>query len=442
MQKLYSGNLKKDFVRFSVPCITNLLVFSLYSVVDGFYVSRYVGESALAAVNLCAPFMYLLYCIGITLASGAGTLIAAAIGSGHGKLADFVFSENLVVTLASGAAITTASLVFLKPICSFLASGSDNTAEVCEYLGTLAPFFAFVIAEYSLEFLVKVDGAPKLTMITVPSACVLNIIGDRLLMGTFGMGIRGAAIATGICQLLSTSVFLIYILKSKDGLFHFRRFKPDFSIYARLLPTGAADGCMEVCSAVVTWLYNRLLMKYAGTDGVAAYTVITYATVIVFNIVTGISQGIEPLVSFHNGAGKAENCRKLYKYALNAGITVSLICFAVYEIFATSLTGLFVDGHALEIAVRALRIYSFAYLMMEINIISSGYLTALQKPGYALTVSIGRSVAVHSAVLLVINFTAGTEYIWYAAVINELITMAASLFFVYRTNVRNNSIGL
>ena len=435
MKSLYSGNLKRDYARFCFPCIANLIVFSIYSIVDCLFVSHYVGADALAAVTLSHPYMSILFSIGITLAVGAGTLIAEALGEKNQKRADFIFSENLIVTIILGIIICIPALIFLKPFSLFLGADASTINHTADYIGSIAPFSVFFIMEYNLEFLVKTDGNPTLSLFTVIGTSLLNIFLDWLFVAIWGMGTFGAGLATGISQTIATLIFLSYILFSKNGLFHFHRFKWDLSLYKNLIPLGFADGSMEVLSAIMVLLYNNMLEKNIGTDGVAAFGVVIYIFNLVFNMSTGVTQGMEPLVSYHLGAENRQNCKKLYRYALTLQLILGIAVFLVCEIFTDEIVGLFYQPQettAIALSVYGLRRYACCFVLLGFNLLTSGYMTALCRPVPALTISLGRAFFVHATALFCIFALFGINNIWWSVVISEGVVAVVSLVLLLK----------
>lgn len=435
MLSLSSGNLKRDYARFCIPCITNLIVFSLYSIIDGLFVSHCVGAEAMAAVSLSHPFLSVLFCLGITLAVGGSTLIARSLGEKNQEQADFIFSQNLVVTILAGILIGILMLCFLRPVSLFLGADTDTLSHTLDYLGSIAPFSLFFIMEYNLEFLVKTDGNPLLSLITVTSCSLFNIFLDWLFVARFGMGTFGAGLATGISQTIASAIFLSYILFSKKGLFHFKKFKWNLKIYGRLLALGAADGSMEILSAILVLIYNRILNEHLGTTGVAAFGTVIYLNNLVFNMNTGVTQGMEPLVSYHKGAGEQKACSRLFRYALTLQLCLSVVAFICCEFFTGPIVRLFFresDMAVCELAIYGLKIFAFVFLLMGFNLLCSGYMTAQCRPGSALTISLGRAFFIHALMLFLVLKLFGIDRIWWAAVISEGIMALTSLILMLR----------
>lgn len=433
MSALSSGDLRKDYIGFAVPSVIGLAVFSLYSMVDGIFVGRLVGPEALASVNLSAPFLNLLFSLAITLAVGTGTLIAAALGEGRRERANALFSQNLVTAAAMGLVIGAVVLLFLGPLCRALGAAEDTLGNTKAYVGTIACFAPFFVLEYNLEVLVKTDGHPRLSMGTVIAASLMNLTLDWLFIGPLEMGVFGAALATGLSQTMAALVFLGHFLLGKNRSLRPGRFRFDVSVLARVIPIGLPDGSMELCAAGMTWLYNRLAMRAFGTMGVAAFTVVTYVNLILLNILSGTSQGMQPLVSYHAGAGQERSCRKLLGYALGAQALLGLAGTVFLELFAGGVAGLFFgpeEEAVRHLAAGFLRKYSFCFLVLGFNLVSAGYLTARERALPALCISAGRGFVLQAAVLLLLFALFGGGGLWWAALGSELLVAGLSLCFL------------
>ena len=435
MNALSSGNLKRDYARFAVPTVISLAVFSLYSMVDGIFVGRFIGAEALAAVNLGAPFLNILFSVAMLLAVGTGTRVAALLGEGRQEDADRLFTQNVVVAAAFGVVITVLTVVLDEPICRLLGARDDTLADTKSYVGTLAWFSMFFILEYNLEVLVKTDGHPRLAMVTVICASALNAVLDWYFIDKLHWGIFGAAFATGLSQLLATCIFLAHFLFGKRRLLHLRRFRLDLRIYRRLLPIGVPDGLVELCTAGMTWLYNRTILRFLGTAGVAAFTPVTYVNTVMLNVLTGASQGMQPLVSYHRGAGEPESGRRLLRYAIFAQGALALVCFGVLQGFAPRVAELFLGANAHVIrdeTVHILRRFAFSYLVLGFNIVCAGYLTASERPAPALAITAGRGFVVQGLMVLSLAALFGIEGVWWAPLTAELLVAAFSASIIRR----------
>ena len=334
---LLSGKgLKHDFVQFVSATVVSQVVFSLYSMVDGLMVSLGVNEYAMSAVNLAIPFTNALFSIAVLFAVGSSTLIAIAIAQDKRHEANTLFSQNFATLLILGAVATALVLLFLEPFARLLGADEITLDYVKHYLLGLAPFSVCYLVSYNLEVLVKTDGFPRYALFTVIGGCLTNCVLDYIAIFWLDMGVFGAAVATGISQLVTCISYFAHFF-SKKCTFRLCKFRFDPHLYARILPIGLADGVTELCTGLMIFLFNRTVLKYIGTDGVVTYTVIAYVTSLIIQLMVGISQGSQPLVSFQYGRGDRAACRKLLRYALTTVCIAAPVLFLGLYVFAPQL---------------------------------------------------------------------------------------------------------
>lgn len=434
MSSLESGSLKRDFSRFVVPTILSLLVFSLYSTIDGIFVSKGVGELAMSAVNLCLPFTNFLFSIAVIFAVGTSTIIANRLGHGDKDSASSLFTQNLLVLTVIGIGITALVFAFLTPFAKLLGGGDGTLEYVKQYLTGLVPFSLCFIVSYNLEVLIKTDGYPRLATISVTTGCLANCVLDYVFIFVFDWGVWGAAVATGSSQLLTCVLYFIHFLGPKST-FRLTRFRFDGGIYRRLLPLGIPDGSTELCTGLMLFLFNRVVLALMGNDGIISYTIIGYVNTLVVMCMVGVSQGTQPLVSYHRGKGDVGKCRTLLRYGLTTTAAMAVGIFVLLFALAKPLVGLFlhdVSPETFAFAVHAFRSYIPCFLLMGFNVVISGYLIALERPTQAIIVSLGRGFAVQSVCLLLLAWVQGGNAIWYAPLISEALCLVIALMFLSR----------
>lgn len=431
---LQGRSLLSQFLHYAAATVASLMVFSLYSIVDGLMVARGVGEYAMAAVNLAVPFTNILFSIAVIFAVGTSTLIAICLGQGRPEEANRLFSQNLVLLTAIGAVLSVLVLLFTEPFARLLGAEGVTLEYTTAYLRGLAPFALCFIISYNLEVLVKTDGAPRLAIVTVVCGCLCNCVLDYLAIFVFGLGAWGAAAATGASQLLTCVIYLRHFLRSRTT-FRPVRFRMDWRVYRRLIPIGVADGMTELCNGVMIFLFNRVILRCLGQEGLVSYTIIAYVNTLIINTMLGISQGSQPLVSYHCGKGDRTGCRTLLRWGLTAAAVMSAVIFAAVELFAPEIARLFLGAEQAAMAVsaaQALRRYGLAYLLMGFNILIAGYLTAIERPKGAICISLGRGLAVQAAALLTLAALFGGDAIWFAPPVSELLCAVMALAFLRR----------
>ncbi len=427
-------SLRKQFFRFSTATVASLMVFSLYSIVDGLFVARGVGEYAMSAVNLSVPFINLLFSIAVIFAVGTSTIIAYLLGQKNAQSANKLFSQNLVTLTVIGVTISVLVLVFTEPFALLLGADELTLEYTIHYLQGLAPFAVCFMISYNLEVLVKTDGRPRLALITVCVGCVTNCVLDYLAIFHWDMGIWGAAAATGVSQLLTCVIYMTHFF-GKHTTFHPVRFRMDWKIYRRLLPIGISDGLTELCNGLMIFLFNHTILRCIGTDGLVAYTIIAYANTLVINITMGISQGSQPLISFQNGREDGAAIGKLLGYGLRTMCGVAAVCFTALFLAAPALIGMCLpeaEPQMLAFSTDAFRRYSLCYLPVGFNIYIAGFLTAMERPVPAVAISTGRGLILQGSILLLLAAVFGGSSIWFAPLISELLCLGLSVFFLLR----------
>lgn len=432
MQKKQS--LLKQFFHFSAATVASLMVFSLYSIVDGLFVARGVGEYAMTAVNLSVPFVNLLFSIAVIFAVGTSTIIAYLLGQKNAQSANKLFSQNLVTLVVIGVTISVLVLAFTEPLARLLGAEEVTLEYTIHYLQGLAPFAVCFMISYNLEVLVKTDGRPRLALVTVCVGCVTNCVLDYLAIFHWGLGIWGAAAATGLSQLLTCIIYLTHFL-GKRTTFHPVRFRMDWKIYRRLLPIGISDGLTELCNGLMIFLFNHTILRCIGTNGLVAYTIIAYANTLVINITMGVSQGSQPLISFQNGRGDGTAIGNLLRYGLRTMCGIAAVCFTVLFLAAPKLVAVYLPeagAEMLTFATDAFRRYSLCYLPVGFNIYIAGFLTAMERPLPAVSISTGRGLILQGSILLLLAAVLGGSSIWFAPVISEVLCLGLSVFFLLR----------
>ena len=426
-------NLAKKFFKFTIPSIVSMWIFSLYSMVDGMFVAWGEGEHALTAVNLSLPFVSLIFTLGILLATGTSTVLSIALGQGDVEKARNYFNQNLFVVIVTTLVLSVVVLLNLDAVARFLGSAPENHHLVKEYVGVIAAFAVFFTVSYNLEVQVKADGAPHVSIIGVTSCGLMNVLLDYIFVMHFHWGVWGAALATGLSQATSTLVFVVYFLTHRYPL-RFGRFKPDFGAYRRIIPLGTADGLSELSNGFVMFLFNHIIQRVIGLDALVSYTIIGYVNTLVINCMIGIAHGIQPLSSFHLGAGERHMCHKFLAFGVRTAAVFAVIFFAGCQLLAAPIVGMFLehDSALFASSVSALRLYSFAFLLVGFNVVVSGFFTAMEHPFPSLTISFGRGLVLIAGCLLVLSSLFGATGIWLSPLASEAICLVSTVFFLVR----------
>ena len=429
-------SLKRKFICFVLPSMASMLVFNLYTMVDGIFIANYAGETALAAVNLAMPFINFMFAFSLLLSIGASTLISIHRGAGREERANQLFTMNTVVLSTLALLISVSCVILAEPLALFLGAASDTLQYVTEYLRIIGGFGFFFIVSYSFEVLIKADGFPQLSTFGVLLGAFTNVVLDALFVFGFHWGLAGAAWATGISQLLTFLVFFSHFLFSRKTHFHFTRFSLDLSQYKRIVPIGIADCITELSAGVIVFAFNHQILSIIGTSGVVSYTVMTYVYNLVLMAFVGIAQGCQPLVSYAVGQGDSATIKQVYRYGLVAAALTSALCFGGCVILTPQIVAIFIKPQEAALfasTVTSFRIYAICFLIMGYNVLTSGFFVALAKPKAALTLSLARGIVVILVCLLILSSALGAMGIWLTPTVSEGLCLIISLILMRST---------
>jgi len=381
-------------LRFTLPSIVMMVFTSIYGVVDGLFVSNFVGKTAFASVNLVMPFVMILGGMGFMLGTGGTALVSKILGEGDPDSANRTFSMMVLFTLALGAVLSAAGIVFMRPVSRFLGA-TDAMMDDCVLYGRIVTgfTFAFMLQNVFQSFFIAAEK-PKLGLKVTVAAGLTNMVLDALFIAVFKWGVAGAAIATGLSQCVGGVLPLVYFLRPNSSLLRLSPTRLRLRPILAACGNGSSELMSNISSSLVSMLYNLQLMRLAGEDGVSAYGVLMYVQFIFISIYIGYSIGCAPVVSYHSGAqhhGELKNL--LGKSVLLMGITgVALTALAMA--LADPLSRLFV-GYAAELFAltsHAFRLFAWSFLLAGFNIYTSGFFTALNNGGVSAAISFLRTL--------------------------------------------------
>lgn len=428
------SSLIKTFFRFVIPSIMAMWVFSFYTMVDGYFIANYVGELEFSAVNIAMPFVNSLFALAIIFGVGTSTIVGILLGKNKNKEANEVFSSVLGILILFSIVLTISFKVFLPQIVEFLGATKHTEIFVKQYLSIILYFCIFFMVSYNLEVMVKIDGFPILATVGVIISGVTNILLDYLFVAIFHWGITGAAIATGIAQVLSCVVFLFHFIFGKSKL-KIVKTKLKLNLLKQVIPIGLGDFLNEMSTSLIILLFNNFLPSTLGEKSLISYTVISYITLFILATMSGLTQGMQPLVSFYYGKKDKKSYRNILIFAITIAIILSLIAFAIVNIFTKDIVQIFLensDFDILSITYSGIHKYSLSYLIVGLNLLIGGFFAAMGHAKPAIILSLSRGfVFIFLALQFVIRFFKA-ENIWFAATISEGLSLIVAIFFLYR----------
>ncbi len=416
-------------VKYSIPSICMMIFMSIYSVVDGLFVSNFAGSTAFAAVNLIMPFIMVLGTVGTMIGSGGAAIVGKIRGEGDAVGANKAFSLFVFTSLIVGIICGIVGFAVMRPV-AYALGGRGELLDICVLYGSICmisvPFF---ILQFAFQTLFITAGKPKLGFaVTVVCGCA-NIVLDALLVGFLGFGVVGAAIATVTSETIGGVVPIIYFaMKSNTSHLHLVRPHLDWRMLGKACVNGSSEMVANIAVSVVNMLYNIQLLAYIGADGVAAYGVIMYVFMIYAAIFMGYSLAVQPLISFQYGAqNKVEVNSLLHKgvgFMLGAGVLMLIAA----EASAYGVSYIFVgyDPGLLDLTVYGFRIYSIAFVLMGVNMFTSGFFTALNNGKISAIVSFLRTLVFEVISVLLLPTIFGIDGIWFSVVVAEIAALAVN----------------
>lgn len=430
MTKNNKAYIRSKFMNYVLPSVAAMWVYTIYTMVDGMFVARGVGKEALAAVNISMPMINVAFALGILLAVGASTRASIYKGRGDNQKADRIFTLSTVTVACVGIIVAAMVMVNLTSVARLLGATDETMDYVKSYLGVIIMFVPFYMTSYNLEVLIKADGFPKTAIKTSVAGAMTNIVLDALFVLVFHWGITGAAVATGLSQVLTFTVYLRHFLSDRSG-FSFVKIKWSAHDAAGLARLGIADCVTELSVGVCIFVFNQTLLRVSGNDGVVIYTVISYFAQLILMTMMGINQGTQPLISYYHGKEKRDFCGYIFRIALICAGICSLFAFAISMIYPDPIVGIYIDRNTdpalFERGIEAFRMYSPAFIPLGAVIVMMGYFTSLELPRSAMSISIGRGLIFTSAFVLILSYIFGEAGVWISAAMSELCALALAL---------------
>lgn len=430
-------SINKKFFSYIIPSLSAMIIFSLYSMVDGFFVSKYVGVEALSAVNLSMPFINIVFALGIIAAVGSQTMCGVFIGRKNYMKANKIFSFNIKTVTIFSIILTVLFYFNMDMIARLLGATEDLKPLVIDYLGYIVYFVPFLMISYNFEVMVKVDGFPRLAVATVITCGLSNVILDYVFVGLMGHGLAGAAVATGFSQVISTVVYLIHFTVGKSNL-EFVEVKFSFDTLKSIFSLGVGDFVSEVGIAMIVLFYNIFIIKFLGEKSIATFSVISYVNNLALTCFAGITQGTQPLLSYYYGKKDYDSLKKLFRLATAAIFVTGVVFLAASQLFPERIFRIFlnVDQDTMAYSVESLRKFSISFMITGFNVLIAAVCVSFLKPKYSVTINILRSFVTIYLALFVLTMVEPT-LIWFASALSEAVTLIFAYYFYKRLSREN-----
>ena len=419
----------RRLIRFVIPSVAMMILTSIYGVVDGLFVSNFVGKTPFAAVNLVIPFTMILGAFGFMLGTGGTALVAKTLGEGRQEEANRIFSMLIYFALGLGVLLTIFGIAVLKGI--VIKMGADDAMlRHCMIYGriVLLGIRFYMLQNMFQNFLIAAEK-PQLGLIVTIAAGVTNMVLDALFIAVLGWGVAGAAAATALGQCVGGLVPFVYFARKNSSKLSLVKTRLMGGALFHACTNGSSELVSNVSMSLVGMLYNLQLMKFAGENGVAAYGVIMYVNFIFIAIFLGYAYGSAPIVAFNYGARRTEELQNVLKKSLKLILGTGISLFLIATVFAGVLSGLFVgyDAELYRLTVRGFHLYAISFLLCGFNIYGSSFFTALNNGVVSAAISFLRTVVFEVAAILILPVFFGVDGIWCAITVAELASILITI---------------
>lgn len=433
-----SNSIAKDFkffslLRFALPTMVMMIFMSLYSIVDGIFISRLLGTNALSAANIVYPVISIVFAVGIMLSTGGSALIAKKLGEGKEREAREDFSFLTLVSFLFGIAILLIGNIFIEPIVRALGSTDALLPYCVDYLSVSLLLAPAAMLQMMFQTFFVTAGKPLIGLMLTISGGVANMILDYLFMGPFNMGISGAALATGIGELIPAVIGLFYFLFTRHSLY---LTKPvvRFQVLKESCFNGSSEMVTNLSTAVVTYLFNITMLKFLGEPGVAAITIVLYGQFLFTALYMGFSMGVAPVISYNHGIQNLPLLKRIFKICIGF-ISISSILITIMALVSSPvIVEIFtpIGSATYDIAKTGFFLFSINYIFAGINIYSSSMFTAFSDGKVSALISFVRTFVLIVLNILLLPYLIGVNGVWLAVPAAEFMTLFLSVYLFYK----------
>lgn len=422
----------KKLIKFTIPTIIMMIFTSIYGVVDGIFVSNFVGSDEFAAVNLIMPALMILGSIGFMIGTGGSALVSKTMGEGEKEKANKYFSMLIYLLIIGSLLFTIIGVVLIRPVSTLLGAEGDMLENCVTYGGTLLLFLMPFVLQNCFQSFLIVAEKPTFGLIVSIATGITNMLLDFLFMYVFNMGVFGAALATGISQLIGGGIPFIYFICKNNSSLRLTKAKFEGKAIWQTCMNGSSEMLTHISMSLVNMLYNMQLMKYAGADGVVAYGIIMYVGFIFIGTYLGYSIGTAPIIGYNYGAGNTEELKNLLKRSIKIIAITSIVMTCIAELLSKLLASIFVsyDLGLLEMTTNAIRLFAISYIISGFNIFASSFFTALNNGLVSAIISFLRTLVFQVAMILILPILIGINGIWLAIVVAEILALIISIIFL------------
>lgn len=421
----------KELIKFAMPTVMMMVFMSLYTIVDGIFVSRLVGSNALSAINISLPVLNFIFAISIMFATGGSAVVGKDMGEGLNERAQKRFSLIILVNFILGIFVSILGLLFINKIVIFLGASEALFQYTKDYLIIMFLFIPFNMIKVNFEYFLVTSGKPNVGLFLTVLGGFTNMVLDYVFIGPLNMGIKGAGLATITGQAI-TVIISLFIFFNKKNTLYFRKPELDFKMLVKSMANGSSEMVTNLSAGITTLFFNAAMMHYLGENGVAAITVILYAQFLLTSIYLGFSSGVAPVISYKYGEKDSDQLKIIIKYSIQFICITSLITFIISYLISGNIISAFVENNnpVYDIAKNGFNIFGIGFLFTGLNIFASSMFTAFSDGKTSAIISFLRTfVFIVVGVNLLPKFL-GVNGVWFTIPLAEILTIIISIFFI------------
>ncbi|MDF9825906.1 putative MATE family efflux protein [Breznakia sp. PF5-3] len=413
--------LRKEFAHYAIPAVVGMIVSSLYNIVDGIFVGRGVGEDALGAINIVYPFIMLEIAIVMLIAVGGANHFSVNRGRGSNDKANSIFIQSITILIIIGVILNVVVLIFPEQVCELLGANQQILTYAKEYIWWISLFGIIYMPGLGFSIFIRNDNAPKRELMGTLVGTIINILLDYYFIMVLNMGIAGAAIATGIGQTASVMIFMTHFLK-KERVLHIEKINWDLGTLKKIFASGTPTFLMEFSQSAVAFSFNLILMAYVGAEGVSYYSIVMYICSMFNMVLIGLTQGAQPIMSFHYGKGEEDSVKQICDIAIKTSLLLTTLMYLIIYFFGSTLASIFVSDN-ISLATQAgtmMKSYFLAFFPIGITLMNILYFQIMEQSFVAILLSFLRCIGFVQLFLLILPPILGTSGIYFSFFCGEL----------------------
>ena len=425
-------NKLKTILQFSIPSIIAMLLQTVITITDGYFTGNYVGDNALAAINLGLPILYVYLGAGLCVGVGGSVISGRLLGAKNRQKASEVFAQTMVTAVVIGVILSLAVFVLFTPILGFLRADGELSGYFTDYYRIMLFTYPLMVLGTILGMFIRVNGKPQLCMLVSIAGCILNVVLDYMFVARMELGVKGSAIGSLMVQLVTVLAQLMFFFQ-QDTIVRFRRFVFDREVGKEMILNGSSEFIGEMASAISMFAFNYVLMKYVGADGVAAFTILGFVVYGYSMVCIGFGQGISPIVSICWGAKEKETAAKIRSITNQILLAIGTLTALSFFIAGKRYAEIFGCSNSIaDMVATGFRIYAITFLAMGYDVTGSMYFTSCGDAKSSAIISSLRGIVLLLAFILIFPAIFGMNGVWMASPCAETLTAIVTFVLIRR----------